>query len=330
MTDVNVDYFGAHTAITRLSPAKINLFLHITAKRQDGYHELQTVFRLLDWGDYLHFLPSGNVATAPMINTDASAITSDKQAEILCQKLIKLNGAADITQNLADNLIIKAASALLRYAIDQDNLPAVLSKITLTVDKHIPMGAGLGGGSSNAATTLTTLNRLWQLDLSLTTLCQIGAKLGADVPIFIFNQDAIGGGIGDELTPILLSDQHYLLLTPNDHISTKAVFANPKLCRTMPKLTIKAINDSAAEFSQILKPPFSNVFTPIILDMSAAVAEALDYLQSLLPTSVSSARMSGTGSAVFLPLPDEVAFDEDLIQSWIDSAPCPAILVHNL
>lgn len=325
-------YFGSNTAITRLSPAKINLFLHITQKRADGYHDLQTVFRLLDWGDYLHFLPSDSLAVAPLIQSipDFWAKSSSDQAAALCDGLIKLNGAAAITENLADNLIIKAAVALLQHALEQDELPEVLSQITLSIDKHIPMGAGLGGGSSNAATTLTTLNHLWQLDLTLDSLYELGVKLGADVPVFIFNQDAIGSGIGDALAPILLPEQYYLLLTPSAHISTETLFAHPKLCRTMPVLATTDIETQAADFYQTLKPPYQNVFTPIVTDMAPKVAEALDYLQSLLPAEVSAARMSGTGSAVFLPLPDEIAFDEDTIQSWIDRAPCPAILVHNL
>lgn len=325
-------YFGSNAAITRLSPAKINLFLHINQKRADGYHDLQTVFRLLDWGDYLHFLPTESLAVAPIINTIADfwAKSSVEQAAALCKRLIKLNGAANITEDLADNLIIKAATALLQYALEQDDLPEVLSQITLSIDKHIPMGAGLGGGSSNAATTLTTLNRLWQLDLSLNTLYELGVKLGADVPVFIFNQDAIGSGVGEELTPILLPEQYYLLLTPNAHISTETLFAHPKLCRDMAVIATDTIEDHATDFYQTLKPPYQNVFTPIVAAMAPEVRDALDYLQSLLPVEISTARMSGTGSAVFLPLPDEVAFDEDLVQSWIDNAPCPAILVHNL
>lgn len=324
--------FGDHFTITRLSPAKINLFLHIIDKRPDGYHNLQTVFRLLDWGDYLHFLPTESLAAAPLINAIADfwKKSSSEQAAALCDRLIKLNGAAAITENLSDNLIIKAATALLQFALEQDRLPEVLSQITLSIDKHIPMGAGLGGGSSNAATTLTTLNRIWQLNLDLTTLCQIGSTLGADVAIFIVNQDAIGSGIGDELTPITLPDQHYLLLTPSDHISTAKLFASPELCRSTPELPLATIQQQSADFCQTLAPPYTNVFTPAVVALSPLVTEALDYLQSLLPKSVSTARMSGTGSAVFLPLPDAIALDEATISAWIDNAPCPAILVHNL
>lgn len=332
MSASNDAYFGIHTALTRLSPAKINLFLHLNGKRKDGYHELQTVFRLLDWGDYLHFLPTTSFALVGLIQADPEFATksSAEQAATLCHQLIKLNGAASITENLADNLIIKAATALLQFALEQGSLPESLSQITLSIDKHIPMGAGLGGGSSNAATTLTTLNRLWHLNLELSVLCRLGATLGADVPIFIFNQDAIGGGIGDELSPITLADQYYLLLTPNAHISTATLFNHPKLSRNQPKLALTTIKQQSDDFSQILTPAYQNVFTPLVTELSIAVAEALAYLQSLLPLEISTARMSGTGSAVFLPLPDEVAFDEDLIQSWIDRAPCPAILVHNL
>ena len=143
------------SVITRLSPAKINLFLHITGKRIDGYHNLQTVFRLLNWGDYLHFT----------LVDDAALCIIDKtfDAAKLCRQLLTLSGADTITSSTDDNLIFKAARALLAFAIHANRLPQQLAQIQITLDKHLPMGAGLGGGSSNAATTLLVLNEIWQL-----------------------------------------------------------------------------------------------------------------------------------------------------------------------
>ena len=190
-----------NNSLTRLSPAKINLFLHITGKRADGYHNLQTVFRLLDWGDYLQFTLTDMIDTpnAAQVNTSI-----DQQAAALTQQLISLKGAASITDNVADNLIFKAAKALLAYVISIAQLPHSLHAISITLDKHLPMGAGLGGGSSNAATTLLALNELWQLNLNQDELLKIATTIGADVPIFIFGQDAIAMGIGEELTLSLI------------------------------------------------------------------------------------------------------------------------------
>ncbi|HBL96395.1 MAG TPA: 4-(cytidine 5'-diphospho)-2-C-methyl-D-erythritol kinase, partial [Psychrobacter sp.] len=174
---------ASDSTVTRLSPAKINLFLHITGKRADGYHNLQTVFRLLDWGDYLHF----------SLMDDVVIQTADNKADAntLCHQLLVLAGAEAITANIEDNLIFKAARALLAFAIQSNTLPEQLAPITIRLDKHLPMGAGLGGGSSNAATTMLALNELWQLNVTCDALIKIGAKVGADVPIFIFGQDAI-------------------------------------------------------------------------------------------------------------------------------------------
>ena len=180
-------------AISRLSPAKINLFLHITGKRDDGYHNLQTVFRLLNWGDYLHFSPLSLIKTSVVPN---STICIDEQITTCCTALITIVGADNITDNLADNLIFKAAKTLLKSAIESQKLPEQLQQIRITLDKHLPMGAGLGGGSSNAATALLTLNELWHFNFNQNELIKIAATIGADVPIFIFGQDAIAMGIG--------------------------------------------------------------------------------------------------------------------------------------
>ncbi|MGP5229965.1 4-(cytidine 5'-diphospho)-2-C-methyl-D-erythritol kinase [Psychrobacter celer] len=313
---------ASDSTITRLSPAKINLFLHITGKRADGYHDLQTVFRLLDWGDYLHFsLIDG--AVIPTADGEADADT-------LCHQLLVLEGAETITTNIEDNLIFKAARALLAFAIQSNTLPEQLAPITIRLDKHLPMGAGLGGGSSNAATTMLVLNELWQLNVTRDALIKIGAKVGADVPIFIFGQDAIAMGIGEKLTAINLPDQQYLVLTPEAHVNTAKLFAHPKLQRDIAPLSIETMKNQSNSYVQYLQMPYHNVFTPVVTGLAPAVDEALQYLQGLETVARSTARMTGSGSAVFLPLDASIASDKALLVTWIESAPCSGYLVGSL
>ena len=307
---------------TRLSPAKINLFLHITGRRVDGYHNLQTVFRLLDWGDYLHF----SVDDDAMISTE----NSESDATTLCHQLLVLAGAETITANIKDNLIFKAARALLAFAIQSEALPKQLVQVTVTLDKHLPMGAGLGGGSSNAATTMLALNEIWQLNFTCHELIKIGAKVGADVPIFIFGQDAIAMGIGEDLTAIDLPEQQYLILTPDAHVNTATLFANPELQRDIAPLSIESIQTQCADYVQTLAAPYHNVFTPVVTSLAPAVREALDYLQGLETQAISTARMTGSGSAVFLPLDAGVATDKKLLAKWVEGAPCSGYVVGSL
>ena len=250
--------------LSQFSPAKINLFLHITGKREDGYHNLQTVFRLLDWGDTLHFWR--HEQQIPLFSSEATlaktAVTACPTVDVVASKLVELTGADSITQSPADNLIIKAAQALLDYLVqtslttNTSLLPQILPQITIKIDKIIPMGAGLGGGSSNAATTLLALNELWQLDLSQSLLLEIAAKIGADVPIFIFNQDAIAEGIGEQLTPIHLPKQRYLMLLPQAHVNTAKLFAHSDLCRDCPALPLAQIAADSLDYLWALTPPY--------------------------------------------------------------------------
>lgn len=313
--------------ITRLSPAKINLFLHITGKRADGYHNLQTVFRLLDWGDYLHFLPIEILDIDKRLNRDANI---NHQATSLCKKLITILGADNITISLEDNLIFKAAKTLLTTAIATNKLPEQLRKVTITLDKHLPMGAGLGGGSSNAATTLQALNEIWHFNFIRDDLIKTATTIGADVPIFIYGQDAIATGIGEQLTAIDLPDQHYLVLTPDAHINTAKLFAHPQLRRDIDELSVATINALAAHYSQNLLAPYHNVFTPVVNSLAPTVVKALDYLQALESRALGTARMTGSGSAMFLPLDSSIISDKKLLAKWITEAPCPAYVVSNL
>ncbi|MDN3440457.1 4-(cytidine 5'-diphospho)-2-C-methyl-D-erythritol kinase [Psychrobacter sp. APC 3279] len=317
----NIDEASGST-VTRLSPAKLNLFLHITGKRTDGYHNLQTVFRLLDWGDCLHF----SVADDTVIQTADNGL----DANTLCHQLLVLAGAETITADVEDNLIFKAARALLASAIQSNILPEQLAKVHIALDKHLPMGAGLGGGSSNAATTMLVLNDIWQLNFTCDELIKIGATVGADVPIFIFGQDAIAMGIGEELTTIELPDQHYLVLTPNAHVNTAKLFAHPKLQRDIAPLSVATIQNQYADYLQTLTTPYHNVFTPVVMSLAPAVADALSYLQGLEAQTLGTARMTGSGSAVFLPLDASVATDKNLVAKWIADAPCTGYVVGSL
>lgn len=310
------------SVITRLSPAKINLFLHITGKRADDYHNLQTVFRLLDWGDYLHF----SLVEDAVFSTIDKSLDADK----LCHQLLTLSGADTITSSINDNLIFKAARALLAFVIQADRIPKQLSSVQITLDKHLPMGAGLGGGSSNAATTLMTLNEIWQLNFTQSELIKIGASIGADVPIFIFGQDAIAMGIGEELTAINLAEQQYLVLTPNAHVNTAKLFAHPQLQRDITVLSIETIQNQTSDYVQYLNTPYQNVFTPVVTSLAPAVDEALRYLRRLQSQALGTARMTGSGSAVFLPLDASVTTDKALLAKWINDAPCAGYMVRNL
>lgn len=272
--------------IHQKSPAKLNLFLHITGKRPDGYHNLQTVFRLINLYDTLTFC-----------QTDSEI---GKNLPIILKN-------AEHIGDIQENLIVKAGIALLNFAKTQKNMSenhlAKLPKIQITLEKNIPMGAGLGGGSSNCATTLMTLNDIWQLNFSKVELQQIGARLGADVPIFIFGQDAIAEGIGEILTPIALPKQRYLLLMPNDHINTKQLFANPALKRDCQAFTQDFLQTNAQDFLDNLTENFNNVFEPVVKNLSNPVKNALDFLQNLARQTRTTPRMTGSGSCVFLPIP---------------------------
>ncbi len=318
---------AADNTLTRLSPAKINLFLHITGKRDDGYHNLQTVFRLLDWGDYLHFSLTVTVNISEVNRVDDAI---NRRATAIGKQLVALTGADSITDNLADNLIFKATTALLSYVINSKKLPEQLPSVSITLDKNLPMGAGLGGGSSNAATALLALNELWRFNLSQPELINIASTIGADVPIFIFGQDAIATGIGEELTAIDLPDQHYLMLTPDAYVNTAKLFAHAQLRRDLKFLSIETIKYQANNYLQNLNAPYQNVFTPVVTSLAPAVQQALSYLQTLEAQALATARMTGSGSAVFLPLDKSLLSNKALLEMWIKGAPCRGYLVKSL
>lgn len=319
--------------LSLLSPAKINLFLHITGKRKDGYHNLQTVFRLLDWGDTLHF----SFITEEDNKTKVTKVDRyfNPQADLIADNApITLTSDVAITENLADNLIFKAAIALIKAVQTNPSLSAVplddsLPVVAIKLNKILPTGAGLGGGSSNAATTLLALNRLWGFNLDQQALIDIGKSIGADVPIFIYGKDAIAEGIGEHLIPIDLPKRYYLILNPEAHASTQTLFAHPQLCRDTPSLPVAQIQNHYEGYLDRVSPLFVNAFQPVVSELVPEVAQALSYLQHLESLTNSTARMTGTGSSVFLPIPVELTAQ---IQTHMDvnPPPCHAVITHSL
>lgn len=288
-------------SLTVFSPAKINLFLHITAKRSDGYHDLQSVFRAIDFGDVLSF------ELAPSQTS-----------------LVSLTGADTLTHDINDNLIIKAANLLATHH------PKHACPVHIHLDKVIPTGAGLGGGSSNCAATLMALNTLWQLNLPTQHLLGLGKQLGADVPFFIFSQahqsDAHALGIGDVLEPLTLPRARYLLLLPRAHMATAQFFGHPDLIKNSQIVT--SIADRYDDYGDRLSAEFFNAFERIATTDSPAVAEALAYLRTLEAETGSSARLTGTGSTVFLPISWHI--DDVTLSAWQLSSPCPCVVAESL
>lgn len=233
------------------APAKINLFLHITGQRDDGYHLLQTAFQFLDYGDVLQF----------EIQDNPSIVLSPS-----------LDGVDD-----NDNLIIRAARTL-------QNAANIKQGVNITIEKRLPMGGGLGGGSSNAATTLVALNQLWQCHLSKSKLAQLGLTLGADVPIFIHGEAAWAEGVGEQLSPISPSEPWYAVLVPDCHVSTAEVFSSQELTRDCEPITI----------SRFLSGEGRNICEDVVTKHYPQVSEALSWL-----SQYGKARMTGTGACIF-------------------------------
>ena len=244
MTSKNIEWWP--------SPAKINLFLHVCGQYENGYHSLQTLFQLLDFGDEigLELTQSGSV-----------------------QLVDEISGVAN-----CDNLIYKAAQLLI------DHRPNKRQGAKIHLRKRIPMGGGLGGGSSNAATVLIALNHMWQCQLGLTELLAIGVKLGADVPVFINGHSAFAQGIGEQLTNTHIPKAYYLVVTPNASISTQTIFKHPHLPRNTPIMNI-------AEYKFELT---HNDCEKLVCKLQPEVANLVNRLLHYAPS-----RMTGTGASVF-------------------------------
>jgi len=260
------------------SPAKLNLFLHITGRRPDGYHELQSIFQLIDLCDWLEFKQ-----------------TDDQQ--------IQIEGLASV--DLEQNLIYRAAQILQPYA-------KTPSGLIIRLEKNIPMGAGLGGGSSNAATTLIVLNQLWHCGLNSEQLAELGVKLGADVPIFVHGRNAWAEGIGEHLTFIDLDQKQFIVLKPDCFISTQQLFSQKTLTRDTKSSKFCAY--------QIKPSDFGNNFEPVARSLYPEVDEAMQYLDQF-----GVAKLTGTGACVFIEVTDDMN-----VTDILENAPCKSYLVNSL
>ena len=245
---------GTVTAIEACSPAKLNLFLHVTGRRPDGYHSLQTVFQLLNWGDDMRF-------------------------EARAEPGVTLSGDTD---DIApeQNLIIRAAEAL-----GQPERGAHIH-----IHKRIPQGGGLGGGSSNAATTLLALNRLWELGLEQEALQRLATPLGADVPVFVMGQSAWAEGVGEVLSALALPKRWFVIAQPDCTVSTAEIFADPALTRTPRPLQCRPFSGAG-----------HNDLQDVVLPRYPEVQQAWEWLHQESPT----AKMTGSGACVFAALETE-------------------------
>ena len=259
------------------APAKLNLFLYITGQRADGYHTLQTLFQFLDYGDTLSFEP----------RTDG-----------VIRLLTPIEGVPD-----EENLIVRAARLLMQQAQKTGRLPAG-SGADIQIDKRLPMGGGLGGGSSNAATVLVALNHLWHCGLSVDELAELGLTLGADVPVFVRGHAAFAEGVGEILTPVEPEEKWYLVAHPGVSIPTPTIFRDPELPRNTPKRSIETL----------LKCEFSNDCEDIARKRFRKVDEALTWLLEYAPS-----RLTGTGACVFAEFDTESAALQVLEQApaWL-------------
>ena len=242
------------------APAKINLFLHVLGKRPDGYHNLQTVFQFLDYRDELFF------------------------------ELINLGSVSryyDLGFSESDDLCLRAAHMLKEYAPQQYG-------VAIDLVKRLPMGGGLGGGSSNAATVLLALNSLWKLGLSREKLAEIGLALGADVPVFVMGQSAWAEGVGEQLSPIELNEPWYVVLNPQISVSTAQVFANKHLTPALEMKKIRALEKGIdSSFGE-------NQLEAIVRAEYPQVNNLIEWLGEY-----GQPRMSGSGASVFMPVPNQ-------------------------
>lgn len=252
------------------APAKLNLFLHVTGRRTDGYHLLQTAFQLLDHGDVLHFSTRDDGTVLRI--TDVHGVPEES------------------------DLIVRAAKLLKSAASDRaDQLGAEIA-----IEKRLPMGGGLGGGSSDAATTLIALNHLWQTGLTRAELMKLGLQLGADVPFFIFGQNAFAEGVGEDLVAVNTPDCWYVVIEPGVSAPTAAIFSDPDLTRNTKPVKISDFSNASNCFGKNdLQVVATRLFPPI--------AQAVEWLRKF-----GDARMTGSGACVFCAFGQEHEADEVL------------------
>ena len=239
------------------APAKLNLFLHVMGQRPDGYHLLQTVFRFIDYGDSLSFT----------IRDDG-----------VVRRVNPLSGL-----DPERDLCVRAARLLQQETGCRQGADIVL-------EKHLPMGGGLGGGSSDAATTLLALNRLWNLNLSRQALQELGLRLGADVPVFVFGESAFAEGVGEKLQPVALPEAWYVVLVPPVAVPTAEIFASRELTRNTKPIKMLDFSTGCGR----------NDLEPVVCGKYPQVAECLAWLKRF-----GDARMTGSGACVFAGFPTE-------------------------
>ena len=243
--------------ITCPAPAKLNLFLHVVGRRPDGYHLLQTLFRFIDLHDTLHF---------------------SLREDGVVRRTNAVEGVAE-----EQDLCVRAARLL------QSETGCGLG-VDIAVEKRIPIGGGLGGGSSDAATTLIALNRLWSLGLSRTRLMQLGLRLGADVPVFVFGENAFGEGVGEELQASPLGEAWYVVLFPPVQVPTAQIFAHPELTRNAVSITMRALSERQLCDERQLR----NDLQSVVCDLYPEVARYIAWLDKF-----GKAIMTGSGACVF-------------------------------
>ncbi len=253
------------------APAKLNLFLRIIGRRADGYHALQTVFRILDWGDTISI----------RLRDDGHVVRHGRAAP----------GVAE-----ADDLIIRAAN-LLQSAAN------VSQGADIAIEKRIPAGGGLGGGSSDAATVLRALDRLWGCNVGVDRLAELGLRLGADVPVFVRGENAWAEGLGEQLTPLELPPAWYLLVSPGIHAATAELFQSAELTRNAPAATMSDFVSDPFLQGQVL----GNAFEPVLCRREPAVEAAFVALRSL-----GTPRLTGSGSVCFVEFADRESVERAL------------------
>ena len=251
-----------HAELSLPAPAKLNLMLHILGRRADGYHQLQTLFQFLDHGDELGFSrrDDGKI----ILHTEVPGVPHDS------------------------NLIVRAAHMLQRES-------GCTLGADIWLDKRLPMGGGIGGGSSDAATTLLGLDHLWQTELGEERLAQLGLTLGADVPVFVRGRAAFAEGVGEQLQPVELAEPWFLVAIPQVSISTAEVFSDPELTRDTPAITVRSLPEGGGR----------NDCQPVVEKRYSEVRNALITLNKFV-----SAKMTGTGACVFGSFPNQADADK--------------------
>lgn len=278
------------TVLRLPAPAKLNRFLHITGRRADGYHMLQTVFQLIDQMDWLSF-------------------EAQDSLELI----------SDLPFPPQDNLIIRAARLL-------QTTTGCTQGAKITLEKNLPMGGGLGGGSSDAATTLLALNYLWQTGLSIDELAKLGLTLGADVPVFVCGQNAWAEGVGEILQPITLPETHFVVLTPNCSVSTAEIFNHPGLPRATP--LINQAQFLAELQNQNIDKKTHNDCAVVVRKFYSEVDQALLFLEEIQQQSLElneAPQLTGTGACVFLVTPTRAFADKILKKSPFNGFVCSGI-----